>query len=628
MNIAKLILAFLFITFLSGCGGGSGDSSSSPTPTPTTPTNRAPVISLQQSAFTLPENTVGTFGIQISDADGDTVTVTVNAIDIVANYSESESAIIVEAPNVAAEQIFAVNVTATDDKGASTSQQINVTVQNVNIKPEILLDSTSLSIAEKTSRSVGIQISDADGDEVSVTIDASDITVNYSETNSAIIIEAPEVTEEQVFSIIIIATDVNGGTDEAELLVTVTKNDPPSVRFTDTAEYQIVERTFFTMPFEVSDPDTSITDLILDAVLEPNFMTNQEPVGFETTIDVENKILRIDVGRPEIIGVDDNNNYIPADYTLTLNVSDGVNLTSASFVFDVIGTNELLLLELESPSVFIVQGNQKNVSYNMTGALDGYRVLDFYYLNEPDLEDNRLDFSIDIETQTITVIAKPGSFRSDGNNSIALRLEYAENDVLGKSYTKTFTVNIREAISQNEINIEDKINTLYKITSLGSEYEEVAYFVNSYLYLSNRIDNNEYEINKENIFLKREIWYAGGFGLVELLREKLALSDELSVDAEYQKAFNSIEREIARIDQLQLFLIVEVLNNLISQDPNNLFPIFLEEDFFDLNAEYPSRFVGNSKYGSYNTEGIWNFNEEYQIIEPVIRKLQGRINRN
>jgi hypothetical protein len=545
MDITRLVLFSFLIVSLSGCGGSSNDSSPAPTPAPaptSAPTpapapapNRAPEISLQQSAFSLQEQTSLSVGIQISDADGDTVTVAVDATDIVANYSESESAIIVEAPSV---------------------------------------------------------------------------------------------DEEQTFVLIVRAIDINGGTDEAELLITVTKkNEPPTVSFTNNTEYQAVERTFFTVPFEFNDSDTSVNDLVFSAVIGPNFTTDNEPEGFEATVDIENNILRVDVGSQVFLGFGDNNNHLVNDYTVTLSVSDGNSSSNSSFIFDVAKANDPLQINLDTLNVFIVQGNQKVLDYVASSDSDSYRIVDFDYVNEADSTEDRLDFSVDTEIQKVTFIAKPNSFKTDDNNSIMLILTYAKNDAINnRSSSRTFTVNIRDAISQNEIDIEDKINDLYKISSLGSEYESIAYFVNDYLYLNNVIDNSEYEINKGNISSQREFYYANGFGNVQYLREQLFLNDDLSLDEDYQEALTIIGRNINSINKNNLFFIVDVLNNLISQDPNSLFPLFSEEEFFDLNAEYPSRFIGNSKYGSYNADGNWNFNEEYRIIEPVIKQLLGRIN--
>ena len=74
--------SFLFSNFamlaLAACGGGGGGSSSTPTPVPTS-TNNSP--SLMGATFNFTEDTAASFGIGApTDADGDSLTITVDSI--------------------------------------------------------------------------------------------------------------------------------------------------------------------------------------------------------------------------------------------------------------------------------------------------------------------------------------------------------------------------------------------------------------------------------------------------------------------------------------------------------------------------------------------------------------------
>ncbi|MCL1039869.1 cadherin-like domain-containing protein [Shewanella submarina] len=125
-NNKKVALLAILTLFLSACGGDGDTTEPAPTPEPV---NTAPFVTL--SDITVQEKSPATITAEVTDSDGSIASyswVKKSGPDVVTQGNVTGT-LSFTAPEVSEDQIIVFTLTVTDDKGASTSADVNVTVK-------------------------------------------------------------------------------------------------------------------------------------------------------------------------------------------------------------------------------------------------------------------------------------------------------------------------------------------------------------------------------------------------------------------------------------------------------------------------------------------------------------------
>jgi len=165
MKNYSIFILILGLT-LTSCGGGGGGGGSSPVPVPT-PSNQAPAIS-SSSTFTAAENQTSIGSVTASDPDGNSLTYSISGSEI--NISSSGVLTFASAPDYETKNLYTATVTVTDGT-LSVTQDIEISVSDVDENTAPTISATSLFIDENVTSVEGLTLSDAEGDTLTVKIE-------------------------------------------------------------------------------------------------------------------------------------------------------------------------------------------------------------------------------------------------------------------------------------------------------------------------------------------------------------------------------------------------------------------------------------------------------------------------
>lgn len=311
-GVLALLTSALIVT---GCGGGGSDSSDS-TPPPTS--NNSPTVSISGDAEVSEGKELSLTAVG-SDSDGSIASYSWQAISgptVTLAGSDSEN-VSFTAPDIEEDAELVLEVTVTDNEGATKSAQITI-----NIKREVLSVTITGIVTDKPidSPNVAVQVGD-DLFEVTAGVDGKysvEIEVDDSFANKLVRLVAlgnnainPEV--EFVSQLKSVATLITQAGDDA----TLTKNENFGVNITNvsTAEYALVKRDNGDVQDEASlsdallavdaDEKLLLASLIKIIVDEENYTL---PEGVDSTLalvsnanDIDNFVNTVESQDPDLI---------------------------------------------------------------------------------------------------------------------------------------------------------------------------------------------------------------------------------------------------------------------------------------------------------------------------------------
>ncbi len=247
--------------------------------------NNDPVASLSATPLSGTAPLEVTFTASGTDADGDTLSYTIDYGDGTSGTGTSSTHIYTEAGN------YTATVTVTDGNGGSDTASVDIAVEDIsNTDPEVTLTATPLSGIAPLEVTFTASGTDADGDTLSYTIDYGDGASGTGATSTHIYTTAGDYTAT------VTVTDGNGGSATASVAISVDE-DPTN-----------------------TDPEVTLTATPLSgtAPLEVTFTASG------TDADGDTLTYTIDYGDGTTgTGATSTHIYAAGDYTATVTVTDG-----------------------------------------------------------------------------------------------------------------------------------------------------------------------------------------------------------------------------------------------------------------------------------------------------------------
>lgn len=194
--------------------------------------NLAPRIDQIPASVTLAENDSMSINALASDPDGDITSYQWSQVSgINVTLADSATATVsVTAPEVIADSQAVLQLTVTDNSGATATAQITLVITNtvaVNMSPQVNIGSGKLTISEGQSATIVATASDPDGSIVEYQwrqLSGIDVTFTVTADNTIVLV-APAVTADAVVQIGVDVVDNDGASASAAVTVTISNDD-------------------------------------------------------------------------------------------------------------------------------------------------------------------------------------------------------------------------------------------------------------------------------------------------------------------------------------------------------------------------------------------------------------------
>lgn len=242
MLIIRVLIILALGGILSGCGGGSDSSTTVAPPTP----NATPVANAGADLSVDEGETVELSGSG-SDSDGNIVSFRwqqeAGTVVTITNANQARASIV--APTVSASEILLFRLTVTDDDGATGSDTVSVTVNNVPIPPPPppppanQAPTANAGIDQTVEEGEIVNLSgsgtDADGNIAAYSWEQigglSVAITNAGMANASFAAPNVQATEDLIFRLVVIDDDGATGVDTVTITVndTASSNNAPSV---------------------------------------------------------------------------------------------------------------------------------------------------------------------------------------------------------------------------------------------------------------------------------------------------------------------------------------------------------------------------------------------------------------
>ncbi len=293
------------------------------------PANASPVITAPGDKSYAQGEAITAFGITVSDADGDTVTVEISGLPSGLSYASGQVSGTVAADATA--QDYTVTISADDGVNAAVTETFTVTVTEpapANASPVITAPGDKSYAQGEAITAFGITVSDADGDTVTVGVSGLPSGLSYASGQVSGTVAADATAQD--YTVTISADDgVNAAVTET-FTVTVTEPAPANASPVITAPG---DKTY-----EQGETITSFGITVTDADADPVTVTvTGLPSGLSYASDKVQGTVAADAAAQA--------------YTVTIEADDGVNAAvTATFTITVTPEQDRPLVTLSGPS--------------------------------------------------------------------------------------------------------------------------------------------------------------------------------------------------------------------------------------------------------------------------------------
>jgi subtilisin family serine protease len=295
-----------------------------------------------QTVFEYPENSTAVEIIDIpediADEDGDALSYSLSGTDgslflISGNAVSFEDAPDYENPSDSnGDNIYNLNVIATDGELSATSPEFTVTITNINDNAPTFVDlSTNIEVTNGQSNVVDISTTDADGDDVTLSKSGTDSSLfSISDSGNLSFTSAPDFANpvdnngDNVYKLNISASDGSFTTTSDEISITVLEvNNPPVISDLQTS-YTLDENIAEIATFSVTDPESNQLTIGVSGDDSAGFSVVSNLLYFEGGLNYES---------PSDSDADN-------VYTITVFADDGFNRTTQDVQITVLDVSE------------------------------------------------------------------------------------------------------------------------------------------------------------------------------------------------------------------------------------------------------------------------------------------------
>lgn len=610
----------LLALVLTACGGGDSSDNNGDNTTPPSASNTAPVISGLSDVYRMMERAELTIPFSVTDAEGDTITLSVISSNAAVTASLSGQKLLLVTADINQNTSTTVTLSASDGQTSSSKSFIlNITKNNA---PVISGLSDTYQMEENAQILLPFTVTDTEGDEITLSTASSDpiITISYN-GNSQILLIAGEITRDISVTISLTASDGKLASTKEFILTVMDKPvvQPPeptkapviawSSEYGDTPTFSVNEMTMEDFVFTVSDEDSDISQLNITYKLR--FLTSLNDTDrlsiikeFSMDIDKVSGVARMRIP---------NSTYGKIQIAVTLNVVDEksnessskelflafLSKSSVTYLDDLSNKYPLVGEESLVNTYFVGRGNEINSAIKVSYSIPEYNTT------------NPLGIK-DLTKNSFSVTPIP----SVANELVAINISFKDSSGLTSQFT-TFIKPINSGSIESVWNT--KLRELKKLANASTEYKKIANYFNDELFFSKKINSDVYLSNKRKIKLSDDEMITKKIAFLEN-RYHFVLNGLLQKDKEIEAEFNeiinynSLEVE-ARIDDP--FESIGVLNELV----NDVYPsmyLFNQEKLVLLSDGSYSRFIGNTAYGSYEVSGKWVFSTQYDFLNDIL----------
>ena len=338
-TVLLLVLGAVGVAVAANALGSSSDSDDDVVPpVATPPPPPMPPVFTSSATADVAENQTDAYRAVATDADSDTLSYSLSGTDASRFMIDSATGEVrfIEAPDFEApgdadaDNVYDIIVTASD--GANTAERtVAIMVTDENEAPVFTSDA-AVSVADNQALAYTALATDADGDTLSYNLSGTDaalFTIDAA-TGEVRFIEAPDSENpgdadgDNVYDIVVTASDGTNSTDQAVAITVTDENDPPI--FTSDAAVSVAENQIAAYTALATDADGDTLSYNLSGTDAALFMIDATTgeVRFIEAPDFENP------------GDADGDNV----YDIVVTASDGTNSTDQAVAITVTDEND------------------------------------------------------------------------------------------------------------------------------------------------------------------------------------------------------------------------------------------------------------------------------------------------
>ncbi|MBL6899343.1 MAG: cadherin repeat domain-containing protein, partial [Gammaproteobacteria bacterium] len=397
-------------------GGGGGDSDSSTTPPPGN-NNTAPSIT-SSTSFNIDEGLRSVGNITATDADSNILVFSISGDDassfvLTNNAEKSVNLSFVNSPDFETKSSYSINLRVSDGD-LSDSQNITVSINDINDEFPIFTSLSSFSVNENQTTVGSVAATDADANDsisYAITAGADSDSLKINNTNGLLEFKtAPDFEVQSSYSIEITATDSADNSSKQNISINIIDVNDNNPIFTSSDSYSIDEGIKAVATLSGSDADG-------DSVSFSTTITGDDAADF--TLSSSGALAFAATPNFEAAADADTNNV----YSITATITDGTNTSTQAITITVTDLNdESPVLSVSSP--YSVAENTTSVGTVTAADADANSTIT-YTLSGTDAA----KFDINSASGAISFVSAP-DFETPGSgaNSNAYSLNVVASD--------------------------------------------------------------------------------------------------------------------------------------------------------------------------------------------------------